>query len=90
MKKILSLAILIILSTTGCKKEPKFCWKCTMYKLNSKGYLNTSNPILSTECDKTEKEIRAVEKTNTKTMEVFNGNNYQTNTVQSMSCQLNQ
>ncbi|MES2274539.1 MAG: hypothetical protein V4592_00860 [Bacteroidota bacterium] len=90
MKKILPFTLIIMLGTAGCKKEQKFCWKCATFKMNSKCYLNTSNPILSTECDKAEKEIRALEKANTKTLEVFNGTNYQTNTIQAMSCKPDQ
>jgi hypothetical protein len=90
MKKIPFLALLITLSVTGCKKEPRSCWKCAMYKWNKAGYLDTRNPKMSTECDKTEKQIRAYEEENTKTMQTYNGNNYQTTTVQGMSCKLDQ
>ncbi|MES2062688.1 MAG: hypothetical protein V4456_12255 [Bacteroidota bacterium] len=90
MKKILSVVIVFILLFTSCKKEEKSCWKCAMFKWNKAGYLDTRNPKISTECNKTEKQIRAYETENTKTMQTYNGNNYQTTTVQAMNCKLDQ
>lgn len=87
MKKILLVALLGLFMM-GCKKQadPTFCWQCTMYKLNSAGYLDFTNPIKSEQCDKTEVEIRSYEKDNTKTIKVNNGTNEQTKTTQSMNC----
>lgn len=90
MKKLLSVLLLCMLLTTACKKEEKFCWQCAMFKWSKAGYLDTQHPTLTSECNKTEKEIRAYEKANTKTMQTYNGNNYQTTTVQGMSCKLDQ
>lgn len=87
MKKTLSIALLFIFLFAGCKKEERFCWKCALYKLNSAGYLDTLNPKVSTECDKTEKEIMAYEEANTISIKHTNSEGVTTGKpLQSMSC----
>ena len=90
MKKRITISLLLIFLSTACSKEKTFCWKCAMFKRNSGGAMDLANPVKSTECNKTEKEIRTLEKQNTKTIKVYNGTNYETKTIQAMTCKLDQ
>ncbi len=83
MKKII-IVVLCAMSLIACQK--KYCWKCTIYELNSEGSFDLTNPHNSTECDMTEAQIKAYEKSNTKSVRVFNGNNYQESPVEITHC----
>jgi|GEM_PF-4818809 len=72
MKKII-IAIACIISLAGCQK--KYCWKCVMYKGDSNGVLDLTRSFPSTQCDMTEAEIKAFEKTNTKSVNVGTATN---------------
>jgi hypothetical protein len=79
MKKLLLVLVIIQIVNISCQK--KYCWKCqTIYNANFQ------NAVNSVKCDMTKSEIEQYEKANTKTQTVNNGNNNQTNTVESTHC----
>ena len=59
MKKLVIVLLVTSAFFTGCKKEEKYCWSC----ITTTHYIRWANEYRekSEICDKTEKEIRALE-----------------------------
>ncbi len=84
MKKIrlLSLLAASVLLFSACQK--KYCWQCNTYVIGSKGLGSNKNPIKSTVCDKTEKQIRQYEQDNELREKISNDGVYRI--VSQMDC----
>jgi len=66
--------------------QKTYCWKCAIYKTNSKGQLSNTASETRNVCEKTQDQINDYEQENRVTQRVFKGSNYQANTIQSMRC----